>query len=83
MDEEHIYEIDLHGVNMSEAKIVLDEVFEYVRSDSWIKELHIVVGQEKGSEGGPVLPSFVGNYVEEKEYEFTLENGIIKVDLRG
>ncbi len=83
MDDEHIYEIDLHGVNMSEAKIVLDEVFEYVRSDSWIKELHIVVGQGKGSLSGPVLPSFVGNYVQERGYEFQLENGIILVDLRG
>jgi DNA-nicking Smr family endonuclease len=49
------YEIDLHGLNMSQAKMVLDEVFECVREDVEIKYIHIVVGQGKGSETGPVL----------------------------
>lgn len=79
--DKHIYEIDLHGVNMSQAKIVLDEIFAYVRSDSWIRELHIVVGQGRGSVSGPVLPSFVGNYVQDRGYTFRLENGIILVIL--
>ncbi len=79
--DEHVYEIDLHGVNMDEAKMVLDEVFEYIRHESHITKLHIVVGQGKGSESGPVLPAFVGNYIKDKGLGFTLENGVLRVTI--
>jgi DNA-nicking Smr family endonuclease len=79
---EHIYDIDLHGISMHEAKMVLDEVFEYIRHESHITELHIVVGQGKGSESGPVLPAFVGNYVKEKGLSFSIEHGAVYVEVR-
>lgn len=84
IDKEHIYEVDLHGLNMNESKVVLDELFEYIRDDSsgYIRELCIVVGQGKGSAHGPVLPMYVGNYIREKGFLFTIENGVIKVDLK-
>lgn len=78
----HIYEIDLHGLNMLEAKIVLDEVIEYVKEEIIIREIHIIVGQGKGSETGPVLPYFVGNYLDDKGIRFKTENGIIYAEFR-
>lgn len=72
-----IYEIDLHGLTMSDAKMVLDEVFEYVQSDKEITEVRIVVGVGNGSETGPVLPAYVGNYLKDKEYGYTNTNGVI------
>lgn len=79
--QNHIYEIDLHGINMTEAKMVLDEVFEYIQQESHITELHVVVGQGKGSESGPVLPAFVGNYIKDKGLKMNLENGVLYVIL--
>jgi DNA-nicking Smr family endonuclease len=78
---EEIYEIDLHGIIMSEAKMVLDEVFEYIKTESSILELHVVVGQGKGSESGPVLPAFVGNYVKEKGFSYKIEHGKVVIHL--
>ncbi|MES2623617.1 MAG: Smr/MutS family protein [Patescibacteria group bacterium] len=76
-----VYEIDLHGLNMFDAKMVLDEVFEYIATERLIRTLHIVVGIGKGSEHGPVLPAFVGNYLKEKGYGFVNEYGVLKVVL--
>jgi DNA-nicking Smr family endonuclease len=81
-DDMSVYEIDLHGLNMSDAKVVLDEVFEYMSEEPLTKEVHIVVGVGKGSSDGPVLPSFVGNYVRDKGYKFELANGVLVVYLR-
>ena len=73
------YEIDLHGLSMSDAKMVLDEVFEYVFENPEIKELSIIVGVGKGSETGPVLPSFVSNYLRDKGYDSVNTNGVLHV----
>ena len=74
-----IYDIDLHGVTMSESKMILDEVFVYVKKHKKIKEVHIIVGTGSRSVNGPVLPSFVMNYLKERHIIATLENGTIRV----
>lgn len=79
--EESIYEIDLHGLSMNESKMVLDEVFEYIQIRNHILKLHIVVGQGKGSTGGPILPAYVGNYIRDRGLNFTLENGVLMVNV--
>lgn len=78
----HIYEIDLHGLNMADAKMVLDEVFDYIRYEEHIQELHIVVGQGRGSETGPVLPSYVGNYLHNRGLKFQTKHGVIHTKVR-
>lgn len=77
----NVYEIDLHGLNMAESKIILDEVFEHVLGNKTIDGLHIVVGVGKGSILGPVLPSFVLNYLKEKGLNGELESGMVMVKL--
>ena len=79
--QNHIYEIDLHGINMQESKMILDEIFIYVKKHKGIKEIHIVVGVGRGSDNGPVLPSFVMNYLKEKDVKGILNNGVIVVKL--
>ncbi len=76
-----IYEIDLHGLSMSEAKMILDEVFEYLHDHPEIRKLQIVVGIGTGSESGPVLPAYVGNYLTEKSYSHTNLFGVLHIDL--
>ena len=80
---ETVYEIDLHGLTMSETKMVLDEVFEYVKGNINIREIHIVVGVGKGSLMGPVLPAFVVRYVEEKGLVAVLREGVVFVDIKN
>lgn len=80
--QNRIYEIDLHGISMSEAKMVLDEVFEYLSENPDIKELNIVVGVGNGSESGPVLPAFVTNYLTAKGYKSTTKQGVLHVVLK-
>lgn len=77
-----IYEIDLHGLSMTEAKMVLDEVFEYLAENSEYTELVIIVGVGKGSETGPVLPAFVSNYLTAKGYESITKHGVLHVTLK-
>lgn len=79
--DDSIYEIDLHGLDMAKAKIVLDEVFMYVMSEESISELRIIVGVGKGSKEGPVLPSFVGNYLRDKGFAFIHTNGVLMIVL--
>lgn len=75
-----IYEIDLHGISMSEAKMVLDEVFEYLHDLGQTGEVRIIVGVGKGSEMGPVLPAFVQNYLNGKGYRSTFKEGVIYLE---
>jgi DNA-nicking Smr family endonuclease len=75
-----IHEIDLHGVNMADSKIILDEFFERLKTNKHrTTDLHVVVGVGTRSTHGPVLPSFVMNYLKEKEIKGELKNGVIKV----
>lgn len=77
-----IFEIDLHGLNMSDSKKVLDEVFEWLPVEGkHVKRLDIVVGVGKGSDTGPVLPSFVMNYLKEKDLIGELKDGVISVKI--
>ena len=55
-------EIDLHGVTTAEAKIILDELIENAVRPFTV---NIIVGKGKNSPLGPVLPSFVRNYLTE------------------
>ena len=80
--QDGIYEIDLHGLTMAEAKIVLDEVFEYIQGDDEITDLHIVVGVGNGSVTGPILPAYVGNYLTEKGFVSELKNGVLLCKVR-
>jgi len=77
----HTYEIDLHGMNMSESKRALDSLFEWLKHHKTIHTLHIVVGVGSRSLHGPVLPSFVINYLKEKDLTGENIKGVIKVNL--
>jgi DNA-nicking Smr family endonuclease len=75
-----VLEIDLHGLNMSESKVILDELFEWLSTvENDIEKLDIVVGVGKGSIMGPVLSSFVMNYLKDKGLEGELRDGVVEV----
>lgn len=77
----HVYEIDLHGMNMSQAGRALDSLFDWLKHNKNIHILHIVVGVGNRSPHGPVLPSFVINYLKERGLVGENVNGVIKVHL--
>ncbi len=77
---QHEYEIDLHGLSMPEAKIVLDEVFEYLFDHPEITEVRFVVGVGNRSQTGPVLPAYVQNYLKEKGFGSTIKEGVIYLE---
>ncbi len=76
-----VYEIDLHGMNMSQSKRSLDSLFDWLKNHKSIHNLEIVVGVGNRSVHGPVLPSFVINYLREKGLTGENTNGVIKVHL--
>ena len=75
------YEIDLHGMNMSESRRALDSLFDWLKHHKSIHTIDIVVGMGSRSLNGPVLPSFVINYLKEKSLKGENVNGVIKVNL--
>ena len=77
----HTHEIDLHGLNMSQSKRILDSLFDWLKTHPEIHKLDIVVGVGNRSLHGPVLPSFVINYLKEKGLIGENINGVIKVNL--
>lgn len=77
----HLHEIDLHGMNMSQSRQTLDSLFEWLKHHKTIHTLEIVVGVGSRSVHGPVLPSFVINYLKEKGLTGENTNGVIKVHL--
>lgn len=77
----HIYSIDLHGMNMSQAGRALDSLFDWLKHHKTIHNLEIVVGVGSRSVHGPVLPSFVINYLRDKDLTGENVKGVIKVNL--
>ena len=77
----HTHEIDLHGMNMSQSKRALDSLFDWLKTHKTIHILHIVVGVGSRSDHGPVLPSFVINYLKEKGLKGENIKGVINVKL--
>ena len=77
----HTHEIDLHGLNMSQSKRILDSLFDWLKTHKTIHNLDIVVGVGSRSVHGPVLPSFIINYLKEKNLTGENINGVIKVKL--
>ncbi len=77
----HTHEIDLHGMNMSQSRRALDSLFDWLKNHKTIHTLYIVVGVGSRSIHGPVLPSFVINYLREKGLTGENANGVIKVNL--
>ncbi len=77
----HTHSIDLHGMNMSQSRRVLDTLFDWLKHHKSIQTLEIVVGVGSRSVHGPVLPSFVINYLKEKCFNGENVNGVIKVNL--
>lgn len=77
----HTHSIDLHGMNMSQARRALDSLFDWLKHHKTIHNLEIVVGVGSRSVHGPVLPSFVINYLREKNLTGENTNGVIKVNL--
>ena len=77
----HTHEIDLHGMNMSQARRALDSLFDWLKTHKSIHTLHIVVGVGSRSVHGPVLPSFVTNYLREKNVTGENKKGVIEVHL--
>ena len=67
-------EIDLHGYTTLESKEVLDELLR----EQKYSVVRIIVGKGNNSENGPVLPSFVKNYLTEHRVRFSqskIQNG--------
>ena len=58
--------IDLHGYTTSESKEILDEIF----NDKEVGHVRIIVGRGLNSSTGPVLPSFVKNYLNSNQINF-------------
>ncbi len=80
--KDDIFHIDLHGLNMSESKRVLDEIFEWLKVEGkHVKKLEIEVGMGNRSAMGPVLPSLVINYLKDKDLIGEFFEGIVKVNL--
>ena len=77
----HTHSIDLHGMNMSQSRRVLDSLFDWLKDNKNIHNLEIVVGVGNRSLHGPVLPSFVINYLKELGLIGENINGVIKVNL--
>ena len=77
----HTHEIDLHGMNMSQAGRALDSLFDWVKTHKTVHTLYIVVGVGSRSTHGPVLPSFVINYLREKGLSGESKKGVIEVHL--
>ena len=77
----HIHSIDLHGMNMSQSRRALDNIFDWLKHHKNIHTIEIVVGIGSRSVHGPVLPSFVINYLREKGLVGENINGVIKVNL--
>ncbi len=75
------YEIDLHGMNMSQAGRALDSLFDWLKDCDDIHTIDIVVGIGSRSVHGPVLPSFVINYLKERGLKGENLKGVIKVNL--
>jgi hypothetical protein len=65
---------------MSQSKRALDSLFDWLKTHKNIHTLHIVVGVGNRSLHGPVLPSFVINYLREKGLTGENANGVIKVN---
>ncbi len=78
----HTHEIDLHGMNMSQSKRALDSLFDWLKTHKTIHTLEIVVGVGSRSDHGPVLPSFVINYLKERGLTGENVTGVIKVSLK-
>lgn len=78
----HIHSIDLHGMNMSQSRRALDSLFDWLKHHKTIHHLEIVVGVGSRSVHGPVLPSFVINYLKERGLAGENTNGVIKVSLK-
>ena len=81
MNITHTHEIDLHGLNMSQSRRALDNLFDWLQHHKTIHIIHIVVGVGSRSVHGPVLPSFVINYLREKGLTGENKNGVIDVYL--
>ena len=77
----HHHEIDLHGMNMSQSKRALDSLFDWLKHHKTIHTIGIVVGVGSRSVHGPVLPSFVINYLREKGLSGENVKGVINVHL--
>ena len=58
--------LDLHGHTVSEAKEILDELFEKEK----YKHIRIITGKATFRETGPVLRTFVQNYLKRLEVKF-------------
>ena len=60
------YILDLHGHTTREAKEVLDELFE----DIEYRHIRIITGKALFRETGPVLRTYVENYLRNKAIKF-------------
>ena len=60
------YEIDLHGYTTSESKDILDSLLQEAKYN----HVRIIVGKGNNSENGPILPSFVMNYLKSRNIRY-------------
>ena len=58
--------IDLHGNTTAEAKVILNGII----SQKKYQHIRIITGKASFRESGPVLRTFVENYLKEKEIDF-------------
>lgn len=66
-ESEPEFELDFHGWTTEECKEELDEI---IREGDY-SHIRVIVGKGKNSEGGPVLPNFVKNYLNERNIRFS------------
>ncbi|MBK5215692.1 MAG: Smr/MutS family protein [Candidatus Pacebacteria bacterium] len=52
-------EVDLHGHTTSESELILESLLK----EGKYKHVRIIVGRGNNSANGPILPSFVRNYL--------------------
>jgi DNA-nicking Smr family endonuclease len=60
-------EIDLHGYTTIESKEILDDLI----SERKYKHIRIIVGKGNNSANGPILPSFVKNYLDSRDIRYS------------
>ncbi|KEH25762.1 Smr (small MutS-related) domain protein [Medicago truncatula] len=74
----NIWRIDLHGLHGEEATYFLQERLNEIKTEA--KPLEVITGVGKHSNGKPVLPIKVPNFLSDNKYQFKeIRPGVLKV----
>ncbi|XP_057451753.1 smr domain-containing protein C11H11.03c-like [Lotus japonicus] len=86
----NVWRIDLHGLRAAEAVQALQERLEQIQKEGCellhssltkpVRHLQVITGVGKHSQGNPVLPGLVRNFLEKNNYHFEeIRPGALKV----